>query len=423
MQAIIIAAGESSRFWPLNSQHKSQIKVLGRSLISWTVKSIAERNIKDIIVVSGPNNVSALKEELSPLCEELGVSFSFIIQEKPLGTGNAIYQAKNLIKGGFFVFWPYKIIAGRIIDEVLKNFTLENMEIVLVSTKTENPGDYGMLKMEEGKVLSICENPEKEKTPSRLKTTGAYFFQKEFFDYYEKVSKHHPEDFIDAMNLYIKEKKAGNIIWEIDMPSLKYPWHALEIMKFAFNGENFRNFIAPTAQIDPSTLITGPVNIGEKVVIGPNCSITGPCYIGDNCKIGADNVLRGPVDLERDVITGAFFEIKNCLIQEGTHFHSGYIGDSVIGKNCRFGAGFITANKRIDRKNILSKVKGEKKDTGIISFGFACGDNVKAGIHSGTMPGVLIGHNSLIGPGTIVFENVEEETTFYTEFKKIKKKD
>jgi bifunctional N-acetylglucosamine-1-phosphate-uridyltransferase/glucosamine-1-phosphate-acetyltransferase GlmU-like protein len=110
-------------------------------------------------------------------------------------------------------------------------------------------------------------------------------------------------------------------------------------------------------------------------------------------------------------------EIKNSMIGEGTHFHSGYMGDSVTGQNCRFGAGFITANKRIDRGNIKSVVKGGKVDTGLVSFGCAVGDNSKFGIHAGTMPGVLIGSDCLIGPGTLVFENLKDNTTFYSEFK------
>ena len=114
-------------------------------------------------------------------------------------------------------------------------------------------------------------------------------------------------------------------------------------------------------------------------------------------------------------------EIKNSLVQEGTHFHSGYLGDSVIGKNCRFGAGFIVANRRIDRGNIKSVVKGEKVDTGLTYLGVIVGDNTRFGIHSGTMPGVLIGSDCLIGPGSLVFENLEDNTAFYTKFEGVRK--
>jgi len=38
------------------------------------------------------------------------------------------------------------------------------------------------------------------------------------------------------------------------------------------------------------------------------------------------------------------------------------------------------------------------------------------------MPGVLIGANCMIGPATLVAENLEDATTFYTKFEKVVKK-
>ena len=51
MQAVVIAAGESTRFWPLNNgSHKTQTLLLGKPIIYWTIKGLAENNITDIIV-------------------------------------------------------------------------------------------------------------------------------------------------------------------------------------------------------------------------------------------------------------------------------------------------------------------------------------------------------------------------------------
>ena len=173
---------------------------------------------------------------------------------------------------------------------------------------------------------------------------------------------------------------------------------------------------------DKRNQITGKVIIGKNVKIGINTVINGPCYIGDNVIIGANNVLRGPLDLESGVTTGAFTEIKNCLIGKDTHIHSGYFGDSIVGENCRIGAGFTSANRRINRDNIFSSVKGQATDTKLTSFGCVIGSGSRLGVNVSTMPGVFIGRNAVIGPGTIVKENVEDNTTYYSEFKIIKKK-
>ncbi len=53
-QAVILAAGESSRFWPLKQRHKSLIKIMGRPLICYTIERLKKSAIKDIIIVQGP---------------------------------------------------------------------------------------------------------------------------------------------------------------------------------------------------------------------------------------------------------------------------------------------------------------------------------------------------------------------------------
>ncbi|MFH1363848.1 MAG: DapH/DapD/GlmU-related protein, partial [Candidatus Omnitrophota bacterium] len=239
--------------------------------------------------------------------------------------------------------------------------------------------------------------------------------------YYEKIKKHHEEDFIDALNFYLKDKKSDLIVLEKEPPSLKYPWEALSLMKLMLESNQFQPEISPDASIGENAAINKNVYIGKNVSIGANTVISGPAFIGDNCRIGANNVLRGPVNLEEGTVTGALFEIKDCLIQKGTHFHSGYVGDSVVGENCKFGAGFVTANRRIDRGNINSFVKDKKTDTGLTSLGTIIGNNSSFGIKSGTMPGVLIGSDCQIGPGTLVFKNIEDGKSIFTKFDTEKK--
>jgi len=401
-QAIILVAGESSRFWPLNHGHKSQIKLLGRPLIFWTIKKLAENGVKDIAVIVSPD--STLKEELKNVSGDLNIKLSYFIQERPLGTGDAIFLAKDFIKEPFFILWGAEVSVEETIVKILEKYQSGKPGAVLVGAKTRTPWDYGIFKLDQERILEIVENPKSGQEPSNIKVVGTYFLEPVFFDYYQKLTKHHEADFVDALNLYLKDKKSELILLQKDTPSLKYPWNLLEISKIMLESESFQNYISPSA------------TIGEGVVI------KGKVYIGDHCEIGDHNVLRGPLNLENGVKTGAFFEIKNSVVQEDAHFHSGYVGDSVIGKDCRLGAGFITANRRTDRNNIKSTVRKEKIDTGLTYLGVMVGQNTRFGIHSGTMPGILIGSNCTVGPGTLVFENLEDDTTLYTKFEKVVKK-
>ena len=403
MQAVIIAAGESSRFWPLNTVHKSASSLLGKPLVYWTVKGFVDNNIKDIAVVCSKGSAvpELLKQE-----NDLGASLQFFTQQEPIGTGNALLQAKSFVKGEFFVSWPNKVISKSLAKKMMEQKAKDKAQVVLAGAETKTPWDYGVARLEGKRVVEIVENPEQGKEPSNFKVTGFYLFEPDFFEYYEKLPQHHEADSIETINNYLKDKTGSLVTLEEDVPALKYPWELFLMQDILFRSENFKPSIHKTATIEKNVVLKGDVMIGENTVVKANTVIEGPCFIGANCEIGYNNVLRGPLDIERNVKTGSFCEIKHSVIQEGTHLHSGYLGDSLVGKNCRIGAGFVAANRRFDRKNIFVVVKGKKVDSGFTHLGTAIGDNTRIGIQSGTMPGVLIGPGCAVKPGTMLFENL-----------------
>ena len=62
------------------------------------------------------------------------------------------------------------------------------------------------------------------------------FLSPDFFDAYQKLSKHHEADFVDALNLYLKDKPSELVLLPKDTPSLKYPWDLFSLKNYLFNG-------------------------------------------------------------------------------------------------------------------------------------------------------------------------------------------
>ena len=140
----------------------------------------------------------------------------------------------------------------------------------------------------------------------------------------------------------------------------------------------------------------GPIIIKEKADIGPNCYLRKSSFIGKGVRIGNS------------------VEIKNSILLEGTTVgHLSYIGDSILGKNCNFGAGTKVANLRLDDQTIPMTINGKKIDSGRRKLGVIMGDNVKTGINVSIMPGIIIGENSRIGAHTIVSSNVPPNSLLY----------
>jgi bifunctional UDP-N-acetylglucosamine pyrophosphorylase/glucosamine-1-phosphate N-acetyltransferase len=417
MQAIILAAGESSRFWPLNQRHKSLLKIMGRSLIWYTIESLKKAGITDIIIIQGPKR--DVEEELKQYPFS-GIYLRYVVQPEPKGMGNALFQAKDLIKEQFFVLNAERFDAGDYIEPVLAKHKSSGVKLILLGAETPTPWLFGIVDLEGDRAKSMIEKPAKGKEPSNIKVIGIYFLPKEFLDYYQRVPEHQYA-FEDALSLYMKEKEARVAQAREETPPSKYPWHLFDVTKALMD-----KFLAPriikTPKIAKNVVIEGNVYIGENTRIFENAVIKGPCYIGDDCVIGNNSLIREYTNLENNCLIGAFAEAARCIFQEDIHAHAGYFGDSIFGKGCRVGAGTVTANVRIDRGEIKSVVKGEKIGTGLDSLGVIVGENTKIGINCSLMPGVLLGSNCKIGPASVVFENIEDNTTFFTEFKGIKKK-
>lgn len=393
MQAVILAAGESSRFWPLNQKHKSLIKIMGKPLIWYTIEGLEKAGIKDVVIVQGPKREA--EEELKNY--NLGINIKYVVQPEPKGMGNAVMAAQGLISGPFFVLHAHKINAGDYVKLMAGKFKETKSELIFLGFKTDQPWLYGILKIKGGKIKKLVEKPERGKEPSNIMVAGVYLLPPKFFDYHKKVQERQ-YSFEDALNLFVKENGAGVVMGEKELTSLKYPWHLFEINKYLMCKYLKKN----------------EVRLGKNVKIFENAVIKGLCYIGDNCVIGNNSLIREYVNLENDCLIGANAEITRSIFQENVHIHSGYFGDSILGNGCRVGAGTVTANVRIDR--------GEIKSSGLNSLGAIVGENTKIGIHCSLMPGVLIGSNCQVGPKSIVSENIEDNTIFYSEFRGIKKK-
>ncbi len=419
MQAILLAAGESSRFWPLGEKkHKSLIKIMGKSLIEWTIEAVAQAGVKDIIIIQSPN--SGLEKHLGD-GEIFGVKLSYLVQKEAKGMGDAVMQAESLIRDSFFVLNPNIFNADKYLREVIAKQKTTGAKMVLLGAKTDKPWKYGMVDFKGDKVSSVVEKPTPGKEPSNIKAVGIYLLPKDFFRYYRRV-KEHMYAYEDALGLYMRENDVRLVIAKEDTPSLKYPWDLFKTNQLMMDAMLKKQKIAKSAEIARSAVIDGPVWIRENCIIFEHAVIKGPCYIGKGCTIGNNTLIRRYTNLEDGVIIGANAEVTRSIFQTNSHTHSGFFGDSIVGENARIGAGTITANVRVDRREIRPVMKGERVETKLTALGAIIGDGTHLGIAVNLMPGVLIGANSKIGPNTLVRENVASNTLCYTEFKNVVKK-
>lgn len=414
MQAVILAAGQSSRIYPFsNGMHKSMIKIMGKPLIEHTVEGVKRAGIEKIIIVV--RNDGIIKEYLED-GKRFGLSITYVVQDKAQGMGDALLRAKKFLDYSFILLGSHHVNCDLLIKSlVAKNH--ERADIVLLTKKRDDYWNFGAVSLTGDRVTEVLEKPEKGKKQFEQTLVSIYLLSSDFILTLENTDKHQ-YSFEEALDKFTKQKKVVAAETKEEITTLKYPWHILNVKNYLL--KTVKRSISKKAKIAKNVQIFGEVVIEDGVEIFDGARIKGPCYIGRNVFVGDNALLRNGADIEEGSVIGSYMEIKNSLIMSGSTTHSGFIGDSVVGENTKIGAQFCTANVRLNRETVKVVVAEKLEDSGIKLLGAFIGSNVKIGIKSSTMPGVIIGNNSVIGPSTTVLKNVGDNTTYSTRFQEIR---
>src|SRR5919201_1098197 len=168
--------------------------------------------------------------------------------------------------------------------------------------------------------------------------------------------------------------------------------------------------LAPDVTIERGSILEGKTRVGSGTRIGPysvlrdttvgeNCKVEASVLEGatleDDCRIGPFGHLRPGAYLERGVEMGNFGEVKASRLGAGTKMHHfGYVGDASVGKRVNIGAGTITMNYTAKRTKERTEI----------------GDDAFIGSDSLLRAPVRVGHRSITGGGSVVTEDVPDDT-------------
>ena len=409
LKAIILSAGEGSRMRPLTlTKPKTMLPVAGKPIIQYNIESLRDNGITDILLIV------RYKEEIVRNYfgdgSDFGVNISYKTQKDFLGTANAISYGEDFIDDSIIVLNGDIILDDEIIHEIIKKYNYLSPDTLMLLTEVEDPSAFGVVEIENGNIKNIVEKPKREEAPSNLVNAGIYIFNKDIFDKIREteISERGEYEITDSVSLQIEDNKTviGHKTSK-DWIDVGRPWELIEVNKELI--DKLKTEIKGT--VEAGAVIHGEVFLDEGSVIKAGVYIEGNVYIGKNCDIGPNSYIRGNTYFGDNVHVGNAVEIKNSIIMENTNVsHLSYVGDSVIGSNCNIAAGTNIANLRFDNATIKIKIKNQKIDSGRRKLGAIIGDSVKTGINSSFSPGVKVGHNSTIGSGVLLYEDLPSDT-------------
>ncbi|WP_165394764.1 bifunctional sugar-1-phosphate nucleotidylyltransferase/acetyltransferase [Methanofollis fontis] len=396
MEAVILAAGEGTRMRPLTAARPKVMLPLANSpMLEHLICAVRDAGITSIVLVVGYGEREV--REWFGDGARLGVSIRYVVQRRQLGTADALRTTKGLVSERFLMLNGDMIVGA----EDLRALAATPAPCMGVH-ESDHPQDFGVVTVEGERITGLEEKSPQPK--SNLINAGVYLFEPEIYERLERVplSGRGEYELTDALDDYIAEGRLSAYTLSLWM-DVGAPWDLLDANATLMDG--MEPEILGT--VEEGVVVHGKLIVGKDSVVKAGTYIEGDCIIGEGAMIGPHAYIRGSTAIGDRCHIGHSVEIKNSIIFPETKIpHFNYIGDSVIGSYCNFGAGTKVANLRHDHGTI--RING--KSTGRRKFGAIIGDHVLFGINCSVNVGSVIGSYSLIGPHSLVEGTLKDRT-------------
>jgi bifunctional UDP-N-acetylglucosamine pyrophosphorylase / glucosamine-1-phosphate N-acetyltransferase len=407
--AVVMAAGLGTRMRSELPKHLHSL--LGRRMVDWVLRSASDVGADPLVVVASPGSASAFGE------------LEVALQEKPLGTGDAVRSARPTLQGRvedvLVLSGDTPLLTSALLRDLVDTHRREGAWATVLSFEPDDPREYGrVLRNGEGRLEAIVE--ARDATPDQLLVrevnASIYVFRAErLWPVLDRLSPHNAQGELyltDTVGLLVEEggpvavHKGGDPVETEGVNTRAELAAAAAELRDRINEAHMLAgvtivdprstwiedtvAIEPDAVIHPFTVLRGKSRVAAGAEIGPHAVLV-DAVVGSRALVGPFCYLRPGTVLEPGAKAGTFVEMKNSRIGAGTKVpHLSYLGDADVGERANIAAGNITANQDHTR---------EKNRTVI-------GSNVRTGVDNTFVAPVTIGDDAWIAAGSVITEDV-----------------
>ncbi|MFT6008212.1 MAG: bifunctional UDP-N-acetylglucosamine pyrophosphorylase/glucosamine-1-phosphate N-acetyltransferase [Parasphingorhabdus sp.] len=411
LAAIILAAGQGTRM--KSEMHKVLHPIAGKPMLHHLLDTVDSIGVERTVIVVG-----ARREQIE--ASVAGRNVAIAVQEDQLGTGHAVAQAHDALKGFagdvLILYGDVPMVSADTMRDMI--FRLNNgsdPRAVVLGFRPDEAGAYGrIIADDQGEIEKMVEYKEASSAERGVDLCNSGLMAARSTDLFillDQISNDNAagEYYLPDIVMLPGQKSAvievadaaevAGVNSRAELAAVEGEWQQRRRAQAMADGVSL---IAPeSVWFSSDTKIAADVVIEPNVIFGPGVSIASGtiiyghshiegAQIGANAKVGPFARLRPGSVLEEGSKVGNFVEMKKTTLGKGAKAnHLTYLGDTEVGEGANIGAGTITCNY-----------------DGYFKYKTVIGKGAFIGSNSALVAPVTIGDGAIVGAGATLTKDV-----------------
>jgi glucose-1-phosphate thymidylyltransferase len=187
MKGIVLAGGKGTRLYPITrAVSKHLLPVYDKPMIYYPLSVLILSGIRDILIVSTPEDIMQYRNLLGD-GSQLGMTFSYEIQEEPRGLADAFVVGEDFIGDDCVgLVLGDNIFYGQGFTKIVKESASLTSGAIIFGYFVKNPESFGVVEFDDkGNVISLAEKPENPK--SNYAIPGLYYYDNQVVEIAKRI--------------------------------------------------------------------------------------------------------------------------------------------------------------------------------------------------------------------------------------------
>jgi glucose-1-phosphate thymidylyltransferase len=347
------------------------LPVANDPLLEHVVEALVDVGVDEIVFVVGHRRKRIQNYFRSG--REWDVEVTYVTQETPRGTADALSRAESYVDDDFLVLNGDRFVQPRLLERLWET-RVETGHACMAVTRVDDPTLYGVVETAEGRVSRIVEKPPAHAVASEQVNAGAYAFGPETFASIRRTDFRGEQHVTKALDDHLDDVPVEAVRYEGLWLELTRPWDLVAANERALT--HLGGAVSASADVHEDASVVGPMAVAEGAHVQPGARIQRGSALGENVRVGANAVVTNSVVMA-DATVGPGTVLRDCI----------------VGENARIGPNVTVEGGRAD------VVVGDTLHTGV-KFGGLFGDDANVGGSVSVEPGTVVGNGATAETGS-----------------------